>query len=336
MHKFFILKSKSFYIIALVLLIVVLFCLNIAIGYQKFSISEVLGFYHANSPAHDIVMNIRLPRIITAMLVGMSLPVAGMMLQTMFNNPIADSSVLGVSSMAGLGNALLIFLGDFFVAEGIVTNSWLAILFGSIGAVVGLLAISGISYKLANNASVLVVGLIFSSLASALIGMFQYFSSSEKIKDFLLWSMGSLDSLSWEKILAFATTVLICLLVSILTLKQLNILLLGEKYAETMGVKVSNFRRMIILITGVLTATVTVFVGPIAFLGFFIPHIARSIFRTTNHNWLFPANILIGISFLLIINLLQIVLPIVPINVLMSIIGAPMVIGVIIKQSKFM
>ncbi len=285
---------------------------------------------------NSIMYNIRLPKMITSILVGTSLPVAGMLLQTLFQNPIASPSILGISSMSGLGMALLIFLSSFFLPDEI-TNSWMIVLFSGIGAIIGLLLISFVSYKVNNNSSVLIIGLILSSLSSAIISTLQYFSSSDKIKDYFIWTLGSFEGLSWEQIGVFSLVVFIAIMLCAMILKQLNVLHLGENYAETSGVKVANLRIVTIIVSGLLTASVTSFVGPIAFLGLIIPHISRLIFRTTNHNWLLPANIFIGITFTLMINLSGFLFVVqLPFNIITSFIGAPLAIFFIMKQSKFM
>lgn len=312
--------------------------LSLLSGSEWLSVSEVFSaLFDSNYEWHSIVVHIRLPRMVTAALVGVSLPVAGMLLQTLFQNPIASPSILGVSSMAGLGTALLIFVSEFFLVGGAITNSWLIVLFSGIGAVVGLFLISAISYRINNNASVLVIGLILASLSGAIISTLQYFSNSEKIKDYFIWTLGSFEGLSWEQIGVFFIVIVLCLLFCVLILKQLNVLHLGENYAETLGVKVGNLRVVTIILAGLLTAVVTSFVGPIAFLGLIIPHMARLLFRTTNHNWLLPANIVLGVAFTLFINVSSSFFVVAfPINIITSFIGAPLAIAIIVKQAKFM
>ncbi|APD05787.1 vitamin B12 import system permease protein BtuC [Flavobacteriaceae bacterium UJ101] len=330
--------NKSLLVVLFIVLGLTFAMLNLLFGSESLSVSEV--FSALTDPNHEwysVLYNIRLPKMITAILVGSSLPVAGMLLQTLFQNPIASPSILGISSMAGLGTALLIFVSEFFIAGGIITNSWIIVLFSALGAIFGLFLISMISYKINNNASILVIGLILASLSSAIISTLQYFSSSDKIKDYFMWTLGSFEGLSWNQIGVFFIVIVLCLIFCVLILKQLNVLHLGESYAETSGVQVGSLRIITIVISGLLTAVVTSFVGPIAFLGLIIPHISRLLFKTTNHNWLLPANILIGIAFTLLINLSSTFFTVaLPINIITSFIGAPLAIFIIVKQSKFM
>ncbi|MFV0237074.1 MAG: FecCD family ABC transporter permease [Flavobacteriales bacterium] len=312
--------------------------LNLLLGSKSLTISEAFfALTDSDHNWHSIIYNIRLPKMITGVLVGASLPVAGMLLQTLFQNPIASPSILGVSSMAGLGVALLIFTSEFFFIGGIIINSWMIVLFSTLGAVFGLSLISIISYKINNNASILVIGLILASLSSAIISTLHYFSTSDKIKDYFMWTLGSFEGLLWDQIVVFFIVISLCLIFCVFILKSLNVLHLGESYAETSGVRVGSIRVVTVLISGILTAVVTSFVGPIAFLGLIIPHISRLLFKTTNHNWLLPANILIGITFTLLINLSGSFFTVaLPINIITSFLGAPLAIFIIVKQSKYM
>ncbi|MFV0531099.1 MAG: FecCD family ABC transporter permease [Flavobacteriales bacterium] len=330
--------NKSLLIVFFIILGLVLAVANLLFGSELLSLSEIFSaISDANHQWHSIVYSIRLPKMLTAVLVGASLPIAGMLLQTLFQNPIASPSILGISAMSGLGTALLIFVAEFFLIGGIVTNAWIVVLFSAVGAVFGLFLISIISYKIKNNASILIIGLILASLSSALISTLQYFSGSDKIKEYFMWTLGSFEGLSWEQIGVFCIITVSCLIFCLLILKQLNVLHLGESYAETLGVRVSSLRTIAIIISGILTAVVTSFVGPIAFLGLIIPHISRLLFKTTNHNWLFPANILVGIAFTLLINLSGSIFAVVfPINIITSFIGAPLAIFIIVRQSKYM
>ncbi len=330
--------NRSLLVLLFFLLSLLFAVFNLLFGSELLTLSETFSaLFNSHHEWHSVVYNIRLPKMLTATLVGLSLPVAGMLLQTLFQNPIASPSILGISSMAGLGAALLIFVSEFFLVGGIITSSWIIILFSALGAVFGLFLISMISYKINDNASILVIGLILASLSGALISMLQYFSSSDKIKDYFIWTMGSFEGLSWEQIGVFFIVAMLCLIFCVLILKQLNVLHLGENYAETSGVRVGNLRMVTILISGVLTAVVTSFVGPIAFLGLIIPHVSRLLFKTTDHNWLLPANILIGIAFTLLINLSSSVFTVaLPVNIITSFIGAPLAIFIIIRQSKYM
>ncbi len=330
--------NKKVLILLFFVLSLVFAGLSLLSGSEWLSVSEVFSaLFDSNHQWYSILFHIRLPRMVTAALVGVSLPVAGMLLQTLFQNPIASPSILGISSMAGLGTALLIFVSSFFLIDGVVTNSWMIVLFSGLGAILGLFLISAVSYQINNNASILVIGLILASLSGAIISTLQYFSNSEKIKDYFIWTLGSFEGLSWEQIGVFFIVIFFCLIFCVLILKQLNVLHLGENYAETLGVRVGNLRIITIVLAGLLTATVTSFVGPIAFLGLIIPHIARLLFKTTNHNWLLLANILIGAAFTLLINVSSSFFVVAfPINIITSFIGAPLAIFIIIRQAKYM
>lgn len=330
--------NRSLLVVLFIVLSLILAVLCLLVGSEWLTLSEAFfALIDSHHEWHPIVYNIRLPKMVTAVLIGSSLSVAGMLLQTLFQNPIASPSILGISSMAGLGTALLIFVSEFFLVGGMITNSWIIVLFSALGAIVGLFLISIISYKINNNTSILIIGLILASLSGAIISTLQYFSSSDKIKDYFMWTLGSFEGLSWEQIGVFFVVIILCLIFCVLILKQLNVLHLGENYAETSGVRVGNLRIITIVLSGILTAVVTSFVGPIAFLGLIIPHVSRLLFRTTNHNWLLPANILIGVTFTLLINFSNSLFTIaLPVNIITSFIGAPLAIFIIIKQSKYM
>jgi iron complex transport system permease protein len=255
-------------------------------------------------------------------------------MQTLFANPLAGPYVLGVSSGAGLGVALLL-LGSSLLPAVLVGNIWLQILAAILGALVVMLLVLMVSARTSDTVSLLLVGMMFGSIAGALINVLQSISNPEALKMYVVWSMGSIGAVTWNMLLIMVPVVVLGLLGSLLLAKKLNALLLGENYAVGLGISMGWTRTWIILITCILAATITAFTGPIAFIGMAVPHIARGIFRTANHRVILPACMLIGASLLLLCDCCT-QLPIsqytLPINAVSSLIGAPIILWVIIKN----
>lgn len=281
-----------------------------------------------------ILQHFRFPKAITACIAGAGLAVAGQLMQTLFANPLAGPYVLGVSSGAGLGVALLL-LGSSLLPAVLVGNIWLQILAAILGALVVMLLVVMVSARTSDTVSLLLVGMMFGSIAGALINVLQSISNPEALKMYVVWSMGSIGAVTWNMLLIMVPVVALGLLGSLLFAKKLNALLLGENYAVGLGVSMGWTRTWIILITCILAATITAFTGPIAFIGMAVPHIARGIFRTSNHRVILPACMLIGASLLLLCDCCT-QLPIsqytLPINAVSSLIGAPIILWVIIKN----
>lgn len=312
---------------------------NLFMGSIDIPANEVLailtGGNCANVAWETIILDIRLPQLLTAMLAGAAISVAGLVLQTLFNNPLAGPEVLGVNSGAALGVAVVMLLtgGSLAVIDAV---GYVAVL---IGAFVGALLVMGIilllSTLLNNNIYLLIAGVAVGYMTSSAIILLNYFATSEGVQSYMLWGMGTFSSVSMQQLPLFATVVAVLLFVSLLMMKPLNALLLGDAYAHNLGVDVARVRRLALCITGLLSAVVTAYCGPVSFLGLAVPHIARMSVRSNNHNILLPATIFLGASIALACNLLC-QLPgeggFLPLSAVTSLIGAPVIIYVIIKN----
>lgn len=336
-------KTNNTLIFAILpLLIVLLFLLNIWYGSVSISWMDVWNTLLPNETVGNtskiIILQYRLPQAITALSIGMGLSVAGLLLQTTFTNPLAGPSVLGISSGASLGVALVVLLGGIG-GVNIASNSMffgnMAIVLSSFaGALIVLLIIVFVSRKVGNAVTVLIIGIMIGYLVSAIVGTLQFFSSSEDLHAFILWGLGSFSKTTIIQSVSIFIVTIVISLITIMFVKPLNAFLLGSKYALSSGINIKVMQSVFILISGFLIALGTAFTGPIAFVGLAVPHIARTIFRTSNHAILLPAVMLIGAALTLACNLAS-KLPgydaSLPINAVTSMIGAPIVIWVIIK-----
>ena len=276
--------------------------------------------------AHNILYSIRFPKAVTAILAGSSLSVAGLIMQTLFRNPLAGPYTLGVSSGASLGVALLTMLSSAVVSMQLsVFGLPIA---ACIGATLVLLLVLAVSRRVTSNVSLLIVGMMFGSIAGALVSLLQNFANPDALKLFIVWTLGSLSSVGWGDMELMLPILAIGALFVLLSLKPLNGLLLGEDYARGLGIDVSRTRLYIVLATGLLAGGVTAFCGPIAFIGVAVPHIARGIFRTSNHRVTIPASAVIG-ACLLLCSLF--IYPL-PISTVTALFGAPVIIWIILKN----
>lgn len=329
--------------ILLSVLLVILFFVNISFGSVQIPIDEIFKIITGDSPAKEswetIILNFRLPKAITAILVGSGLSICGLLMQTLFRNPLAGPFVLGISSGASLGVAILILgssvFGGFFLSESI--SNWSLPIAASLGAFLVLSAVIIAANKVRNTMSILIIGLMFGSLTSAVISVLAYFSEADQIQQYLFWSFGSLGNLSWSEIIVFTIIYMIGILGTISVIKPLNSFLLGENYAKSLGINIKKNRNIILLITSILTGVITAFSGPIAFVGLAVPHIARLFFTTSNHKILIPAVAILGAIILLICDAIA-QLPTseftLPINAITSLFGAPVVIWLLIRKKK--
>ena len=313
-----------------------MFLVSLQVGKVDLQYADIIGalLYHTDEINHQLVLNYRLPKSITACLVGVALPIAGFLMQELFKNPLADPSVLGVTSMASLGVAMVIFLCSLMGLDLYLNNPWLIICASFLGSIVALFLILIFASRVKSSSSLVILGFMLSGLAGALIGTMQYFSSSEKIKSFLMWGFGSLSGLSWEQVAIFAVIVAIGVLLSIFTLRGITALLLGDFYARSLGINVKQLRLLILISTALLTAAATAFTGPIGFIGLAIPHICRSILKTGDMKLLYRWIIVSGIFFTLLFSILTEVFPFgtLPINIITSLIGAPIVISILLNK----
>ena len=281
--------------------------------------------------AHNILYSIRFPKAVTAILAGSSLSVAGLIMQTLFRNPLAGPYTLGVSSGASLGVALLTMLSSAVVSMQLsVFGLPIA---ACIGATLVLLLVLAVSRRVTSNVSLLIVGMMFGSIAGALVSLLQNFANPDALKLFIVWTLGSLSSVGWGDMELMLPILAIGALFVLLSLKPLNGLLLGEDYARGLGIDVSRTRLYIVLATGLLAGGVTAFCGPIAFIGVAVPHIARGIFRTSNHRVTIPASAVIGACLLLVCDVLcsLFIYPL-PISTVSALFGAPVIIWIILKN----
>ena len=329
----------------MVLLVVLLFCffINISLGSVaipfKATINSLFGVEIKNDSWNYIIWNYRLPKAITAILVGSGLSICGLLMQTLFRNPLAGPFVLGISSGASLAVALLI-MGALFlptwIAAFLMTDVAL-VLFSGIGSFLVLAAVLLIATRVKDTMALLIIGLMFGSITSAVVSVLSYFTNAEKLQQYIFWSFGSLGNLSWNQLGLLFIVILIGVVLSIAALKSLNGLLLGENYARSMGVNINVMRYVIITATGLMAGAITAFAGPIAFIGLAVPHLTKQIFTTTDHKILLPAVAIYGALLMLLCDTIA-QLPnsasVLPINAITSIIGAPVVIWLLVRKRK--
>ncbi len=312
-----------------------LFLADLAWGSIHISLSEIIDVFFRKSGSginSEILLNFRLPKAITAVLAGASLSVAGLMMQTLFRNSLADPYILGVSSGASLGVAL-VMMAATVLPVAFVSSGWALIVAAIIGASVVLVLVVGVSFKVHNAVSLLIVGLMFGTIAGSLVSVLQNFSNPDAIKLFVMWTFGSLSAVTWSYMHVLLPVVLIGLGMAFSLQKRLDGLLLGENYARGLGISIQQTRFLIVIATGLLAGGITAFTGPIAFVGVAIPHIARGLFRVSSHRILLPATILCGASLLLICDIItQIPTYTLPINTVSALFGAPIIIWIILKR----
>lgn len=323
--------------------LICLFLINISLGSVSIPIKEVFQSLISGTSSKEtweyIIINYRLPKAITAVLVGMGLSISGLLMQTLFKNPLAGPYVLGLSSGASLGVAMVI-LGATFLPLSLANfllSSYGIVLASSLGSFLVLMAVLVVSYRLRDTMAILIVGLMFGSLTSAIVGTLTYFSTAEQLQKFTFWSLGNLGNLPWTSILILFSCVLIGLILSLFSIKPLNALLLGENYARSLGLNYKKSRLIIIFATSILAGSITAFAGPIAFIGLAVPHIAKLVFQTSNHTILFWSTILFGACIMLICDSISQVPGgdiVLPINAVTSVFGAPIVIWLLIRKKK--
>lgn len=320
---------------------VVLFVADILIGSVALPLGEVVDalFGGGDEVTRNIVLNFRLPKAVTALLVGASLSAVGLQMQTLFRNPMAGPYVLGVSSGATLGVALFLLgmpllgisLGNSAVSSlGVVGAAW-------IGSALIMSVVLAVTARIKDIMVVLILGMMFGSAATAVVEILQYLSPEGALKSFVVWTMGSLGSVSREQLLIMAPVMIAGLVLSVSLIKPLNAMLLGENYASTMGINIRRTRLLISTITVMLAGTVTAFCGPIGFIGLAVPHIARMIFREADHRIMMPASMLLGSLIMLFCDVAS-QLPAsdmtLPINTVTALIGIPVVVVVIVRNHK--
>ncbi len=336
-------KTTRFYFFLLILTLLVFFITNISLGSVSIPAMEILknlsGIPSENDTWTYIITHYRLPKAITAVLVGSGLSVCGLFMQTLFRNPMAGPYVLGISSGASLGVALLIMgtsiLGGQYLALG--NNQIATVIAGILGALAILITVMTVSGYIKNTMALLIIGLMFGSFTTAIISILSYFSSAQNLQQYMFWSFGSLGNTGWSALPILSGIYILCLLWAIPNIKSLNALLLGENYAKSLGLSIPSTRNQILMITGVLTGVITAFAGPIAFVGLAVPHITKMLLQTSNHKVLFPAVLLMGAIIMLICDTIAQVPNaafVLPINAITSLFGAPVVIWLLLKKRK--
>ena len=322
-----------------------LFAANLLVGSVSIPVGDVVRILLGDEPEKTswrfIIWQSRLPQALTALLCGGSLAVCGLMLQTALKNPLAGPSILGIDAGASLGVALVMLaFGGSITTASINVSGFLSVLMGAfVGALVIMALILFLSSMIRSSVMLLIAGIMVGYIASSAISLLNFFATDEGVQSYLVWGLGNFGGVSMRQMPFFATVVLIGLFLSVLLIKPLNALLLGERYAENLGVNTWRVRNYLLVITGLLTAITTAFCGPIAFIGLAVPHIARLILGTENHHSLLPVTILTGSAVALLCNLIC-VLPgesgIIPLNAVTPIVGAPVIIYVIINTRKLM
>ena len=334
-------KRNILLFICLATSILLLFGLNLTTGSVQIPLADVLdilcGRFIGKESWEYIILENRLPQTLTAILCGASLSVCGLMLQTAFRNPLAGPDVFGISSGAGLGVALVMLLLGGTVSTSIFTVSgFLAILTAAfVGAISVTALILFLSTLVRNSVLLLIVGIMVGYVSSSAVSLLNFFASEEGVKSYMVWGMGNFGGVSMNHIPLFSILCLIGIIASFLLVKPLNILLLGPQYAESLGISTRQIRNILLVVVGLLTAITTAFCGPISFIGLAIPHIARLLFHTENHQILLPGTVLSGAVIALLCNFIC-YLPgesgIIPLNAVTPLIGAPVIIYVIIQR----
>lgn len=339
------LSTKTYRSQFLILILILLFFLliNISLGSVSIPLKDVLlSIFDGDVKKESwkyIVQNFRIPKAITAILTGGGLALSGLLMQTLFRNPLAGPFVLGISSGASLGVALLIMGSSIF--GGLLTTSIIGhtslVIAASIGSFLVLLSVLIVATKIRDTMALLIIGLMFGSITTAIVSVLSYFSNMEKLQQYTFWSFGSLGNLTWNQIILFFIFFIAGVILSTLSIKALNSLLLGENYAKSLGLNLNKSRYIIILATSLLAGSATSFAGPIAFVGLAVPHLTKQIFNTTNHKILMPAVLLYGAILMLFCDTIS-QLPtsefVLPINAITSIIGAPVVIWLLVRKKK--
>ncbi|HSP11153.1 MAG TPA: iron ABC transporter permease [Salegentibacter sp.] len=319
--------------------------LNIGLGSVKIPLKDITGSLFNLEVSREswryIVLEYRLPKAITAIITGSGLAVSGLLMQTLFRNPLAGPYVLGLSSGASLGVAV-VFMGAGLFGGGFAAfllSKWSIVIASSLGSLLVLLAVMLASLRLRDTMAILIIGLMFASLTAAVVSVLAYFSPASQLQQYVFWSFGSLGNLSWEEVSVLGLFWGIGILLSVAGIKNLNSLLLGEQYAKSLGVSIQRNRLLVIVATSLLAGSITAFAGPIAFIGLAVPHLIRQVIPVNNHSILIPAVILGGAILMLICDIAA-QMPgsefTLPINAITSLIGAPVVIWLLVRKRRFL
>lgn len=324
-------KRLSCIYIVLTALFVALFVLNVCGGSQWFSPREIWQSIFFDTPTSQLILSLRLPKAVTAILAGMALSVAGVLLQTLFRNPLAGPYILGINSGASLGVAVLTMLtiSPVLTTAAFSVGIPLAALAGA--AAVTLLMLS-ISRHIHSNVSLLIVGMMVGSVVGALVTLIQNFANPDSLKMFVVWTFGSLSGTGWNEIVVLVSVIAVAMVLLLFLLKPLNGLLLGEAYARALGINIERARVCIVIVTSLLAGIVTAYCGPIAFVGVAVPHIARGLLRTTDHRRVIPVAMLLGANLLLVCDCICALFTYpLPISTVSALFGAPIIIAIILR-----
>ncbi len=339
-------KLKLSYVhwfLVLTLLLAVSLLLNLSLGSVAIPFKETITILFGGEPEKEswqyILLDYRVPKGLTAILVGGGLAISGVLMQTLFRNPLAGPFVLGISSGASLGAALFIMGTSLFagMATTQLTNDISLAVAASLGSFLVLLVVMVVANSVRDTMALLIIGLMFGSMTAALVSVMAYFSDASALQRFVFWSFGAVGGLSWKQLGVLTLLVFFGMVLSILSLKHLNALLLGENYARSLGVPIKRIRYIVILATGVLAGGITAFAGPIAFVGLAVPHLTRQLFNTMDHKILVPAVFLFGAVVMLLCDTvaqLPTTAEVLPINAITSLVGAPVVIWLLINKRK--
>ncbi|HOW21796.1 MAG TPA: iron ABC transporter permease [Tenuifilaceae bacterium] len=327
--------------VLLAVLVFLLVFIDLLLGSVRIPMSDVLKFIFTGSAgsevSQNILFNFRLPRVLAAVLSGSALAVSGLLMQTIFRNPLADPSVLGISAGASLGVALVV-MGSSALGLSFLGNQFSMVLAALAGSMLVLMLVMAVSVRVRNVIVILILGMMFGFAASAVTSILQYFSSEVSLKSFVIWTMGSLSSISGNQLWIFALLVFLGLVLAMLVARPLNVLGVGENYAQLLGYNVKAIRMVVFISTSLLAGSTTAFVGPVVFVGIAVPHVVRMAVKTSNHHVLLPTTLLAGAAFMLLIDTIA-QLPgagiVLPVNTVAALMGIPVVIYVIFKGSHF-
>ena len=333
-------KKYCRFFVVITLAIIALFLINIIYGAVKIPINSIIDIFSGNDDVNEswkyIILQTRLPQALTAILCGGALAVSGLLLQTAFCNPLAGPSIFGINSGASLGVAFVMLLfGGSITAGAVSVTGFLAVLIAAfVGAVAVMAVLLFFSNLVNNNVMLLITGIMIGYISSSAISLLNFFATEEGVHSYMIWGLGNFGGVSMAQMPLFAAVTIVGLICALLLIKPLNAVLLGEQYAENLGINTIKLRNCLLLVTGLLTAVTTAYCGPIAFIGLAVPHIARMLLKTDNHRYLIPGTILSGAAISLLCNIIC-VLPgdngIIPLNAVTPIMGAPVIIYVIIK-----
>lgn len=320
-------KKNSIIFVCLTLLLMVLALLDTCSGSVWISPHRFVDIANHQSPIAHILLQLRLPKMLTAILAGASLSVAGLMMQTLFRNPLAGPYILGVSSGASLGVAVVTMCGVALGSSGLISGAAIS------GSVLVMLLVMLIAKRIQSNVTLLIVGMMVGNIAGALVNMIQNFANPDSLKLFVVWTLGSLGGVGWNELPTLAAGIAMAFVFVLLLIKPLNGLLLGEDYARGLGINVERTRWMMVVASCLLAGSVTAFCGPIAFIGVAVPHIARGVFATSNHRLTVPASALIGANILLICDILcNLSTYSLPISTMSALFGAPIILWIVLKR----